>query len=202
MLPDYLLRRPDSLEILAMPLCAYDGDIHLVRSPGEWSRALDDLSEEKVLGFDTETRPTFRRGLVNDPALVQLATAKAVYLVQLADYPFGPELAAILSSPEQIKTGVAIKDDMQALARIHPFEPAGLVDLGQVAKRHGMPNHGLRTLAASLFGQRISKGSQCSNWSAKRLSPRQISYAATDAWISRRIYMRMKELGLLETVDE
>lgn len=201
MLPDYLLRRPDNLEILAMPLCSYAGDIHLVRSPREWRKAVNDLAEEKILGFDTETRPTFRRGLVNNPALVQLATAKAVYLVQLTEYPFGAELAAILANPEQIKTGVAIKDDMLALGKIHPFEAAGLVDLGQLAKQHGMPNHGLRTLAASLFGQRISKGPQCSNWNARHLSLRQIRYAATDAWISRRIYMRMQELGLLEAAS-
>lgn len=198
MIPEHLLRRLDSMEINAMPLCSYEGEIHLVRSAGEWQEAVADIAGEKILGFDTETKPTFQRGLLNAPALAQLATANAVHLIQLADYPFGPELAAILANPLQVKTGVAIRDDMVALAKLHPFEPAGLVDLGQAAKDCGMPNHGLRTLAASLFGQRISKGPQCSNWNARRLSPRQIAYAATDAWISRKIYLRMSELGLLE----
>ena len=153
-----------------------------------------------MLGFDTETRPTFRKGKINAPSLIQLATERAVYLVQLAWLPFGPHLAEILADPNVIKAGVGIRDDMRELSRLHDFEPAGLVDLGNAARAHKLPSQGLRTLAANLFGWRISKGSQCSNWSLMELSQRQIAYAATDAWIGRLIFLRMREFGLIPPV--
>ncbi|WP_165075283.1 MULTISPECIES: 3'-5' exonuclease [unclassified Desulfovibrio] len=193
-----LSRRPTSEEINAMPLRHYEGPVEVVRTPEAWERAEADMRADGILGFDTETRPTFRKGKLNAPSLIQIATAKTVYLVQLGWLPFGEACAKLLASPAIIKTGVSIGDDMLALARIHPFTPAGLVDLGQVARAHRLPNQGLRTLAASLFGWRISKGSQCSNWSLMDLSQRQIEYAATDAWIGRLIYLKLKELGLTD----
>ena len=129
-----LRRRLSSDEINALPLCHYEGPIHLVRSLEDWEKALPDLQQEQVLGFDTETRPSFRKGRVNTPSLVQLATARAVYLVQLSWWPFGPELAGLLADPAVIKAGVAIGDDMRELARLYPFKPAGMVDLGMVAR--------------------------------------------------------------------
>ena len=167
-----------------------------MRSLEDWEKALPDLAREQVLGFDTETRPSFRKGRLNTPSLVQLATGRAVYLVQLSWWPFGPELAGLLADPGVIKAGVAIGDDMRELGRLYPFTPAGTVDLGMVARAHQLTTQGLRTLAANLFGQRISKGPQCSNWSVPELSKRQVIYAATDAWIGRAIYLRMRELGM------
>lgn len=194
---DALRRRLSGEEINALPLCHYEGPVHVIRVLEDWKRALPDLSSEKALGFDTETRPTFRKGRHNAPALIQLATENAVYLIQLACLPFGPHLAEILANAEQTKAGVGIRDDMRELAKLHDFQPAGLVDLGAVARAHKLPSQGLRTLAANLFGWRISKGSQCSNWSLMELSQRQIAYAATDAWIGRLIFLRMRELGLI-----
>ena len=193
-----LSRRPTSEEINAMPLRHYEGPVEVVRTQDAWDRAEADMRADGILGFDTETRPTFRKGKLNAPSLIQIATANCVYLIQLGWLPFGAACADLLASPDIIKTGVSIGDDMRALARLHPFTPAGLVDLGQVARAHRLPNQGLRTLAASLFGWRISKGSQCSNWSLMDLSQRQIEYAATDAWIGRRIYLRLRELGLTD----
>lgn len=198
-MPEEQLRhRLTSVEINALPLRCYDGEVKLVRAMPQWEAALPDLVSARIVGFDTETRPTFRKGKLNAPALIQLASANIVYLVQLGNLPFGKHVADLLANPDIIKVGVGIKEDMQALGKIYPFEPAGLVDLGQVARDNGMPSHGLRTLAASLFGWRISKGSQCSNWSARTLSPRQVAYAATDAWIGRMIYLRLKDLGMVE----
>ena len=174
--------------------------MHVIRVLEDWKQALPDLRAVGVLGFDTETRPTFRKGKVNAPSLIQLATERAVYLVQLAWLPFGPHLAEILADPNIIKAGVGIRDDMRELSRLHDFEPAGLVDLGNAARTHKLPSQGLRTLAANLFGWRISKGSQCSNWSLMELSQRQIAYAATDAWIGRLIFLRMREFGLIPPV--
>ena len=169
-----LRRRLSGDEINAMPLCHYQGPVHVIRVLEDWKQALPDLRADGVLGFDTETRPTFRKGKVNAPSLIQLATERAVYLVQLAWLPFGPHLAEILADPNIIKAGVGIRDDMRELSRLHDFEPAGLVDLGNAARTHKLPSQGLRTLAANLFGWRISKGSQCSNWSLMELSQRQM----------------------------
>lgn len=201
MLPEELRHRLTREEINALPLRCYEGEVHLIRTMEQWLEALPALRKDGILGFDTETRPTFRKGKLNAPALIQLATADSVYLVQLGSLPFDDNIASLLADPSIIKVGVAIKEDMQALARIHPFEAAGLVDLGQLAHKYDLPSRGLRTLAASLFGWRISKGSQCSNWSAPKLSPRQVAYAATDAWIGRMIYLRLKELGIEDSEE-
>ena len=194
---DVLRRRLSCEEINAMPLFHYEGPVQVIRTLEDWKNALPDLRSADLLGFDTETRPSFRKGRRNFPALIQLATANAVYLVQLAFLPFGPHVVEVLANPDQVKAGVGIRDDMRDLVRLHDFEPAGLVDLGGVARAHKLPSQGLRTLAANFFGWRISKGSQCSNWSLMELTPRQIAYAATDAWIGRLIFLRMCEMGLI-----
>jgi ribonuclease D len=184
-------------EINAMPLRRYEGLVHLVRSHDDFAQALDYLRQEKVLGFDTETKPTFRKGKVNSPALVQLACADRVFLLQLTWMPLPNELAALFSAQGIVKAGVSVHDDMRDLCRLHPFEPAGVVDLGLVARARGISTQGLRNLAANFFGWRISKGMQCSNWSLQELSEGQITYAATDAWVGRLLYLRMAELGLI-----
>ena len=201
MLPEELRHRLTREEINALPLRYYEGAVHLIRTPEQWQAALPALQHDGILGFDTETRPSFRKGRRNSPALIQLATTDAVYLAQLSRLPFDDNIAQLLADPRIIKVGVAIHEDMQALAKIFPFTPAGMVDLGQLAHKYELPSRGLRTLAASLFGWRISKGSQCSNWSAPQLSRRQVAYAATDAWIGRMIYLRLKELGLAAEED-
>lgn len=189
-----------SEEINVLPLVRYEGPITLIRTQGELFQALPALRSEPILGFDTETRPTFRKGRVNRPSLIQLATANQVYLVQLSWLPFGRELASIFSSPRQLKVGVGIDEDMRELARIFPFTPAGHIDLGSIARRHELWSQGLRPLSANFFGERISKGPQCSNWSLRNLTQRQLVYAATDAWIGRRLFLRMRELGLMENL--
>lgn len=193
-----LFSRPSREEINAMPLRSWSGKVQIIRTASQWQAAEAKMREDGVLGFDTETRPTFRKGKVNAPALIQIATADTVYLTQLGWLPFGHLQAPLLADPSIIKAGVGINDDMKALGAVFPFVPAGMVDLGKLAKNHNLPSQGLRTLAASLFGWRISKGSQCSNWSAMQLTPRQIAYAATDAWIGREIYIRLESLGLGE----
>lgn len=195
--PSELNLRQTGAAINELPLVQYDGPIVLVRDAETWEQAEAAMRADGVLGFDTETRPSFRKGKRNSPAVLQLASAGAVYLLQLNAFPFCAACARLLADPAIIKAGVAIGEDMAGLARMRPFTPAGIVDLGSMAKRNQLPNQGLRTLAASLFGWRISKGPQCSNWSVRELSPRQITYAATDAWIGRLIYLRFAELGFL-----
>lgn len=175
-------------EINALPIRAYEGDIRLIRDEETLLEALDLLGREDVLGFDTETRPTFTKGKISSPALLQLAARDCVYLIQLTRLPFDERLADLLADARIIKAGVAVRDDLIALERLHPFTPGGAVDLAALARARGIKAQGLRSLAAHLLGFRISKSAQCSNWEKDELSPQQIRYAATDAWVGRELY--------------
>ncbi len=193
---NFIRRRLSSEEINALPLVRYEGPLTVINSPMLLEKSLPELRSERVLGFDTETKPNFRKGNVHLPSLLQLATAEHVYIIQLDRVPMD-ELVAILSDQAQIKCGVAIGEDMRTLGLRYPFTPAGHVDLSSIAAMNNIANLGLRSLVACFFNERISKGPQCSNWSAASLSQRQVIYAATDAWMGRRLYMRMVELGLV-----
>lgn len=195
--PERYRRKISKEEINELPLRRYAGEVRLVRTEEELADALDVLRSDSVLGFDTETRPTFRKGKVNLPSLVQLACADVVYLIQLNWVPLGEMLADLLSDPAIIKTGVAVRDDIRDLQKLYAFRDGGVVDLGEVARDLGLETHGLRNLAANFLGIRISKGAQCSNWSNRELGPQQVVYAATDAWVSREIHITMRNLGLV-----
>lgn len=188
-------RRPEPEEINLLPRKIYTGSIHIVRDAGYWKTALSDLKKETIFGFDTETKPSFAKGQTYPPALMQLATAGAVYLIQLNYFPLKRVWTELLMLPGKIKAGVGIEEDLLRLNKIYPIQAEGFVDLGKLATSCNLPNHGLRTLAASLFGWRISKNAQRSNWNVKNLSSAQIAYAATDAWISRQIYLKLMEPG-------
>ncbi len=180
-----------------LPAVEFRGEIRIVEHERDIAAACKTLAEQPVIGFDTETRPTFRKGKVNLPSLVQLACADVVYLIQLNWVPLGEMLADLLSDPAIIKTGVAVRDDIRDLQKLYAFRDGGVVDLGEVARDLGLETHGLRNLAANFLGIRISKGAQCSNWSNRELGPQQVVYAATDAWVSREIHISMRNLGLV-----
>lgn len=197
-MPEAYTRAISGEEINALPLCRFEGDIHLVRSEGQRKAALKHLRREQVLGFDTETRPTFRKGQPqHPPALMQLAGSDCVFLFQLSVLPFEDGLKDLLADLSVLKAGVSVRDDLKGLKALAPFEEAGFVDLGEVARGLKMQTHGLRGLAANLLGFRISKGAQCTNWARTNLSGQQVAYAATDAWVSRQIYLAMHRLGVV-----
>ncbi|MCL1940193.1 MAG: 3'-5' exonuclease domain-containing protein 2 [Desulfovibrionaceae bacterium] len=181
--------------INALPLFHYEGKVTLVRTPEELEAAVNRLSRETVLGFDTETPPAFRKGKSHAPTLVQLAGSQEVVLFHFKWQPLSSGLISLFENPDITKTGVAVHDDMRFLAKITPFEAQSVIDLSAVAQNNKIENLGLRGLAAVFLGLRISKSEQCSNWGNIELSPRQIRYAATDAWASRAVYLAMNDLG-------
>lgn len=187
--------------INALPLFHYEGRISLVRTPEEQNAAVERLSGETALGFDTETPPCFRKGKSNAPTLVQLAGSNEVVIFHLKWLPLDNGLISLFENPKIIKTGVAVHDDMRFLAKLNPFIPQSVIDLSEVARFNRVENRGLRGLAAAFLGLRISKGEQCSNWGNRELTARQIRYAATDAWASRAIYMSMRKAGLNFDLD-
>jgi len=180
-----------------LPIRRYEGSVRLVAAPADLERAMQDIGQESVVGFDTETRPAFRRGESYLPSLVQFATADAVYLLQVQQQDYSAAMREIFSSERIIKAGVSVADDLRSLKKLFEFEETAVVDLGTVAKRHGLKQTGVRNLAGIFLGARIPKGAKTTNWAARRLTPQQIAYAATDAWACRELYLRFKELKLV-----
>ena len=179
-----------------LPIRRYEGELRLVETPADLEHAAADFAGERVVGFDTETRPAFRVGQHYPPALAQVATARAVYLFPLARLDASAVLAGLLGSAT-VKAGVGLADDLRQLRPMFDFNPAAIVDLGSVARRHGLERSGVRALAGLFLGIRIPKGIKTSNWAAQRLSSAQIAYAATDAWACREIYLKFEALRLL-----
>ena len=200
---DFLEKRHiTKAEINELPMQQYDGMIHLCKTAEEAEAVAKKLLKETLLGFDTETRPAFRKGESYDPSLLQLATEDAVYLFQIQQCGLTPALLKVLSSPGIVKAGVAIDRDIAELQAVRPFEPAGFIELATCAKEARIKNLGLRGLTAILFGFRISKREQVSNWARKELTDSQMTYAATDAWLGRKIYLAFQEQGLVSALNQ
>jgi len=198
-MPDFTEKRHiTKAEINELPMQQYEGPIHLCRTTEEAEGAAKKLLKETLLGFDTETRPAFRKGESYDPSLLQLATQSDVYLFQIQQCGLPPALLQVLSSPDIVKAGVAIDRDVSELKAMAHFEPAGFVELATYAKEAKIKNLGLRGLTAILFGFRISKKEQVSNWARKDLTESQQTYAATDAWLGRKIYLEFQRAGLMQ----
>ena len=158
---------------------------------------MQDIRRESVVGFDTETRPAFRPGESYLPSLVQFATANAVYLLQVQQQDWSGAMREILSSDAIVKAGVSVADDLRNLKKLFEFEERSVTDLGKVAKRHGLKQTGVRNLAGMFLGTRIPKGAKTTNWAARHLTPQQITYAATDAWACRELYVRFRQLNMV-----
>jgi len=196
-LPPETARMITREEMSELPVRRYEGPVHLLTAPSELEGALQDLRHENVIGFDTETRPAFRRGESYLPSLVQFATAQAVYLVQVQQGDYSDSMREVFSSETVVKAGVSVKDDLSNLKNLFEFDENAVVDLGKIAKRHGLKQTGVRNLAGIFLGVRIPKGAKTTNWAARRLTPQQITYAATDAWVCRELYLRFKQLNLV-----
>lgn len=181
------------LEINLLPLKKYEGPVEIVAADDHLRAVMPHLQGERVLGFDIEVRPTFKSGDHFPPALVQLAGRKKVFLLQLKKLQTLHELAWLLADARIVKAGVAVAGDIEKLHEVMKFVPAGFVDLGKMAAKAGIKANGVRTLSAQLLGFRISKGAQCSNWERSELTPGQVLYAATDAWVCREIYLFLEK---------
>jgi ribonuclease D len=182
-------------ELEKYDLSWYKGEIVVVEELEKFNEILPRLIGSPVLGFDTETRPSFRRGRNNSVSLVQLATADMACLFRINKIGFPDELADLLADPKVIKAGVAIHDDIRFLKRIRKFEPQGFVDLQKLVKEYGIQSSGLKKISAIVLGFRISKRQQVTDWEADHLTEAQEVYAATDAWVCHQVYTRLVHDG-------
>lgn len=196
-LPPGIQREVSREELAVLPLGRWEGEIVMVETPQAFERAWADLAGEASVGWDTETRPAFRVGESYLPSLVQAATASTVYIFPLARMDFSKVVGGLFAEPTIVKAGISVADDLKKLKQVFPFQEASVLDLGTVAKRHGMKQTGLRNLAGVFMGVRIAKGAKTTNWAAPKLTAQQITYAATDAWACRELYLKFKALGLL-----
>jgi ribonuclease D len=176
-------------ELAELPLSFFEGKIHLVEKVEQVTEAVNYLKNQPILGFDTETRPSFKKGQNHHVALLQLSTADQSFLFRINMIGLTPGLIKILASPSILKIGAAIRDDIKILQRIKPFKPGGFVELQELVKLYGIENFSLKKLAAIVTGARISKSQRLSNWEAHELTEQQQLYAATDAWIAYQIYI-------------
>jgi ribonuclease D len=196
-LPDELRRTVSRDEINALPIRRYEGEVRVVAGAHDLAPAMADLLQETAVGFDTETRPAFRPGESYPPSLAQFATARAVYLFQVRHREIAAAAAEVLASAHVVKAGVSVSDDLKALKKVIEFADKSVVDLGTVATRHGLKQTGVRNLAGLFLGFRIPKGTKTSNWSRAQLTGQQVTYAATDAWACRELYLLFQKMGLL-----
>jgi ribonuclease D len=192
--PAVIQPAPTKAEINLLPLRKYEGKVEVVADDERLAAAIAELEGEWILGFDIEVRPTFKSGDHFPPALVQLAAQDKVFLLQLKKLNDLRGLANLFAAARVIKAGIAVAGDVGKLHEVMKFAPAGFVELGKMASKAGIKASGVRTLAAHLLGFRVSKGAQTSNWERTELTPAQISYAATDAWVCREMFLELKKL--------
>ena len=180
-------------ELHELSLAQFDGKIHVIERYGVADSIARRLSSFPVLGFDTETRPSFTKGRVNRIALLQLATASEAYLFRLCKMDLPQSLLALLSDPNILKIGVAIKNDIDVLKRTVKLKQKGFIDLQEMVRQFDIKCAGLSKMAGVVLGVRVSKAQQLSNWENYRLTPAQQRYAATDAWMCYMIYEKLME---------
>lgn len=182
-------------EINALPLGAFDGSVDVIDQPGQLEEAFAEIKKHSVVGFDTETKPVFVSGHYNKVSLVQIALPKKVFLVRLLRVGMTPQLIHFFENQDILKAGVALRDDIKALQKLKHFEPDGFLELAELAKKCGLQVESVKKLTALLLGFRISKSAQTSNWEAASFNEKQISYAATDAWVCLNIYNKLSGLS-------
>ena len=179
-------------EMAQLPILRYEGEVRLVESPEALEREAAAIRRERVLGFDTETRPAFRKGESYPPSLVQLAGEEVVWILRLQPVDCSVVLKQVMES-DSVKAGIGVAEDLRQLRKLFAFDETAVVDVGALAKRRGVEQTGLRNLAGIALGVRIPKGKRTSNWAAARLTRQQIGYAALDAWAARALYLKLAE---------
>lgn len=174
-----------------LPSARFNGRITIIDSEERLDAVCRDLAKQRIIGFDTETRPSFKAGVTNRVALLQLSTHEQCYLIRLCRMKLHSSLLKILSNPDIIKIGADVAGDLRSLHVLRHFHERGFIDLQHMASHWGIEEKSLRKMSAIVLGQRVSKAQRLSNWEASTLTPQQQMYAATDAWVCISIYEKL-----------
>lgn len=186
-------------EINELPLGQFEGEIYLVNKAEDVEEVVEFLETQTILGFDTETKPAFRKGVINPVSLLQLSTKTQAFLFRLNDIGFPNDLRTLLEREHIVKVGAAVHDDLKGLSKLtDSFYPNSFFDLNDELKKVGFHNVGVRNLCGMVLKMRISKSEQVSNWEAPILTEKQQRYAATDAWACLEIFELLKKEGYLD----
>ena len=178
-------------EVAELRTAQYDGEIVVVDSEHKVEAACRHLAQHRIIGFDTETRPSFRAGVTNKVSLLQLYVPGCCYLFRLCRIKLDKPILRILEDKNILKIGAAVHGDIDSLHKLRHFREGGFVDLQSIAPQWGIEEKSLRKLSAIVLGKKISKAQRLSNWEAVFLTPQQMTYAATDAWACSEIYARL-----------
>lgn len=180
-------------EVAALELIQYEGPIVVIDTPEAFEQAIGEIEGESVLGFDTETRPSFKKGKVYPTSLIQLASLGKAWIIRVSRIGYPKALQELLSGDTPLKIGLGLKDDLRRLQSDFRFEPGGFLDLQHYVEAFKIEEKGLKKISGIVLNRRISKSQQVSNWDAEILNEAQLRYAATDAWICLMIYNSLRE---------
>ena len=179
-------------ETAALPAIEFKGEIRIIEHERDIVPACKFLMKQAVVGFDTETRPSFRPGISYRVSLLQLSTPQLCFLFRLNKIPLAKPILQVLETDSILKIGADVAGDIRSLLALRRFRPGGFVDLQQLAPDWGIEEKSLRKLSAIVLGKRVSKAQRLSNWEAAQLTEKQMRYAATDAWICPEIYRTLQ----------
>lgn len=185
-------------ETAQLPAIEYRGDVFVVEREQDIAGACQALAAHRILGFDTETRPSFRAGVTFRVSLLQLSTPECCYLFRLNKIPLARPILQLFEREDILKIGADVAGDLRALHQIRHFRAAGFLDLQQFVPAWGITEKSLRKIAAIVLGRRVSKAQRLSNWEAQSLTRKQALYAATDAWVCTQIYQRLMQTPRLK----
>ena len=196
----------DSEQLNQLEFASFQGKIQVIDSIGfEFNKAISYLRAQKVIGFDTEPRPCFSQDQPRyGVALLQLSGPGKAFLFRVNKIGMHRRLCRLLADKNIIKVGAAIHDDIRGLQKLNGFEPGGFVELQKIVWEWGIRDKSVKKMSAIILGFRISKTQQLSNWEAEKLSEQQCRYAATDAWVCREMYLKLRKSEknpLVETVQ-
>lgn len=181
-----------------MPIAQFKGNIVLVNTQEDANKAVQQLTCSDVIGFDTETRPSFKKGKSHKIALMQLATEDTCFLFRLNKIGIPDSLVELLTNDNIKKIGLSLKDDFSVIRRSIPILPKGFIELQTFVKKYGIEDSGLQRIYAILFDEKISKRQRLTNWEAQNLTESQQHYAALDAWACLRIYNKLIKLDEIQ----
>ncbi|MBQ3878501.1 MAG: 3'-5' exonuclease domain-containing protein 2 [Prevotella sp.] len=193
-MPKVIYNKFEKQLISSLPVAEFTGRIEVVLSASEAERAVNFLLSQPILGFDTETRPSFKRGFQHKVALLQVATEDICFLFRLNHIGLAPSIVRLLEDATLPKIGLSWHDDINSLQKLGPFKTGHFIDIQHYVHDIGIEDMSLQKIYANLFGQKISKRQQLSNWEADVLSDKQKIYAATDAWACINIYKEIIRL--------